>query len=195
MTTGDWDYSNPDWTLDTSVYVSPPSSFRKNPTAGLTDISVFIKTSVVSIDKVKEGRFVTQLRFFQTDNVSRFEVYFRRQDSLNQYGVEVLWQSAGGRWRVFRDDAGVRTVLREVTASSYPPSQVFWLLRVTWYNTPSELLIRVERWTGSAWEKLFDDTLDPLNKWTDIGGRVGFYVNSYMGWTQHLDDTEIWGVP
>jgi len=191
--TGDWDFSNTNWDLDTVIYVSSPSSWHKTVTLGYT--RGLIKTSVVPINKVKEGRFVTWI-YFTVSSSLEFLIYFRYQDTNSHYRIWIYEEASpsGRRWRVERIDAGVITTLREAYVP-FPENQTWNKLRVTWWNDYVGLVIRVEKWNGTAWEKLFDDTYDTANEWADVGGRVGF-----MGFSTNsvscgnIDDTEIYGI-
>ena len=186
-TTGDWDYSNTDWQLNSSVYVSPPSSFQE-----LVTTRVLIRTTVVPIGAVKEGRLLTWARIDRYDNYVHF--LFRWQDASNLYRVRVTQDgTTAGSIYIEKIVAGVPTQL-VWTPISWPT--VSWRkIRVTWWNDYVGLVIRIEYWDGEAWIKWGDEGYDSENLWKDTGGRVGFEVHAYSaGLATYLDDTEIYGL-
>ena len=184
--TGDWDYSNTDWQLNSSVYVSPPSSFQE-----LVTTRVLIKTAVVPIGAVKEGRLLSMARIDRYDNYVNF--LLRWQDASNLYRVRI---DQGGATIVSiyieKVKAGVPTELW--FGSQSWATGVWRKLRVTWWNDYVGLVIRVEYWNGESWV-IIHDAYDSENLWKDVGGRVGFDLHAYSeGLATFLDDTEIYGL-
>ena len=191
--TGDWDFSDTNWQLDTAQYISAPTSWRKKDSPNGTTRGL-IKTSVVPIASVKEGRIITYIKQTYIQGRTLWIFYFRYQDSSNYYFVKIeptggyLYCSIGKRV------AGVDTTL-QIAATSQPDSS--WRrIRVTWWNDYVGLVIRFEWWNGSAWVNLLSDAYDSNNLWSTIGGRIGFLSQTlgagmHSGW---IDDTEIYGI-
>jgi len=182
MTTADWDFSTSAWQLQTGDYVTSPSCLEMTSL-----IEVKVKTSVVPIDKVKQGQLITYFRRIG----GMWKVYFRYQDANNFYAV--WYDESVTKWKVQRVYGGVSTTLKETTVSGYP-SGGWDKIKVTWYDDPAGLVIRVEKWTGTAWEKLWSDVIDTPNYWKTVGGRVGFYAFPSAAAPWRIDDTEIWGL-
>lgn len=195
-TTGDWDFDNTNWQLSSTIYVSPPSALEKYSTVSGTDqqTTLLVKTGVVPIGNVKEGRLVTQQRPGAIYNL--INILFRRQDASNLYVVIVRASGSTTRQIIARKiKAGVSTNLAD---QSYTWGYQTWgNARVTWWNDYVGLVIRFEYWNGSTWIKLFD-AYDSENLWKDTGGRVGFLLQSrYLVGSvanPYVDDTDIYGV-
>lgn len=189
--TGDWNVSSTNWTLDSAIYVSAPSSIRN--TTALEFLTALVKTVVVPIANVKEGRIVTCGRF--RISFDRIHLIFRYQDANNYYEamIEPLYSAGYKTVHIRRVLAGVTTTLME--ASVTISLNTWYQFRVTWWNDYVGLVIRLEYWTGTAWVKLLDDAYDSLNYWKDVGGRVGLGLYTYEAnyWT-NADDTEIYGI-
>ena len=185
-TTGDWDFSNTDWQLNSSIYVSPPSSFQE-----LGTTRVLIRTTVVPIGTVKEGRLLSMARLDRYDDYVNF--LLRWQDASNLYRVR-FDQTGAGLVSVYIEKIKVG-VTTELWWKDYAWATSVWRnIRVTWWNDYVGLVIRVEYWDGENWVLMYD-AYDSENLWKDTGGRVGFYLHSYSaGLATYLDDTEIYGL-
>jgi len=200
MTTADWDFSGTNWSLDTTYYVSSPSSLAITPSSAYTSLTGFIKTSVVPNLKVREGRYITQFRVCLLTTTNHLKFYFRYQDANNYYMVDIHQVTApGANIDVVRVVGGFPTTLASVTDPNWPR----WLcwavggwdaVRITWTeDATGRLVIKVEKWEGGAWTLVMADVIDSNNYWASVGGRVGFYIDSYNNSTTNLDDGEIWG--
>ena len=184
--TGDWDYSNTEWQLSSTVYVSPPSSFQE-----LGTTNVLVKTSTVPIDKVKVGRLVS---YFRMDRYGNYvHCLLRWQDGNNNYRVR--FRQTGAELVTVYIEKIKGGVLTELWHDDYAWATVVWRkIRVTWWNDYVGLVIRVEYWDGENWV-IIHDAYDSENLWKDTGGRVGFDAHSYSaGLASYVDDTEIWGL-
>jgi len=190
--TGDWDYSDNNWTLDSTDYVSAPSSLFRTAAAGYT--SVLVKTSTVPIAQVKEGRIDTYAKMY-TDTLAVREairIVFRWQDDNNYYYVVITPNSANLYWEIDKKVAGVITTIASGNISlGYDDWQRY---RVTWWNDYVGLVIRFEYWNGSQWVKVYD-AYDSANLWKATGGRVGFYLANTLGAPNYtkIDDSNIYG--
>lgn len=186
--TGDWDYSGNNWMLDTSKYVSSPSSFRNH---GNHDLHVFVKTSVVPVTSVKEGRIETYYQQTLTGGANRayFYLHFRFQDWNNRYYMMVT--DTLDEIHVCKYKAGAYSLIDKTSISW--STGTWYHIRVTWWNDYVGLAIRVELEQSGNWVTLLD-TYDPANDWKDTGGRVGFsFVNPNIHY-HYVDDTKIYGV-
>lgn len=190
--TGDWDYDSANWTLDTDVYVSAPSSFRPTGIPSGT-IRALVKTAVVPIADVKEGRIVNHQRMVNWEFGCWYFLRYQDADNyylviINQYGPTTI------HVEVIRRKATVETTLGTKDMTDYGPN-AWRKFRVTWWNDYVGLVVRVEFWDGSAWIWILD-AYDSQNNWKDVGGRVGFRLEngSYAGYFTWIDDSEIYGL-
>lgn len=193
--TGDWDFSNTNWQLNSSVYTSAPSSLQFLSDNVFTD--VLIKTAVVPIANVKEGRVITEIRFTdEKSNEAIVRILFRYQDADNYYCVDLVGVNVNYvTVSITRRYATVETTLAGGVNQSWA-SNVFKRVRVTWWNDYVGLVIRVEYWSGSEWV-LWYDAYDANNYWKDVGGRVGIRARRgyYLGYKAiYIDDTYIYGI-
>lgn len=196
--TGDWDFDDDEWELDGSIYVSAPSSLKCLDHDYTDPLFTYVKTTVVPIATVKEGRIETQCRFALDGSNNRHYILFRFQDATNHYQVRFNAQSGeGGRIYCYRFKTGDNATL-EFKYSLGIPNNTWFKLRVTWWNDSVGLVIRVELDKGSGWELMFD-AYDSQNNWKTIGGRIGLGFcraskvgSSYQCW---FDDTYIYGFP
>ena len=185
--TGDWDFDSTNWLLDTVVYVSAPSSMRNTTTSGPL---VTVKTGVVPIANVKEGRIVLQLRASHVGYAGRFRIIFRYQDGDNYYFAR--YDDPSDTLKIYRRKTAADTEL--ATLAWYFVAATWYLIRVTWWNDYVGLVIRVEHYEAGAWViKL--EAYDATNEWKDIGGKVGFRPHGgTAGLKFNVDDTDIYGV-
>ena len=184
--TGDWDFKTTDWELNSTYYVSAPSSLHFIGDGNNTKV----KTSTVPIAYVKEGRLITQIRRSASGSL---DLAFRLQDDNNCYFVN-LAPFNSPQW-IIRRRLGENTTLKWKTVD-FLPLNTWKKVRVTWWNDYVGLVIRVEYWDGEKWVKLLDDGYDSLNYWKDVGGRVGM-GNIGLAITSsktYYDDTEIYGL-
>ena len=184
--TGDWDFKTTSWELDSTVYVSAPSSLHF--TAALNN--ALVKTATVPIAYVKEGRLVTYLR---GSAYCRFDLAFRLQDPDNCYFVQL--RTGLDYQYIFRKRLGTPIIL-QMKQIDWLPLNTWKKVRVTWWNDYVGLVIRVEYWDGENWVKLLDDGYDSENWWKDVGGRVGMGDIALSEYSQYTfyDDTEIYGL-
>jgi hypothetical protein len=147
----------------------------------------------VPIANVKEGRIIIYLLSSAEDGRA-IDIVFRYQDDNNYYYVRLSVNSAGGDQSIAKYVGGVLTTMR--TATKTLSADTWYKFRITWWNDYVGLVIRVERWTGSAWETWIPDAYDNANLWRDIGGRIGFGSFHYATSADYfwIDDTEIYGI-
>lgn len=192
MTTGDWDFNNACWKLDDGQYVSSPSSLqsvRASPDC-LDDptVQALVKTSVVPIASVKEGRIDTKFRYGQASDVNKLLIFFRLQDSNNYYRVRIR---GDGSILITRLKAGVSTTIASGTFSNV--INTWQRFRIIWWDDAVGLVIRVEMYVSPDWVKKAQG-YDTPNYWSDVGGRIGLALldngPAYRVW---VDDTIIYG--
>jgi hypothetical protein len=201
MTTGNWDFSNTNWVLDSVHYVSSPSSLREDHHVQWTTDSVLalIKIGIVPIASVKEGKMETQWR--QEAGAGQINIVFRYQDDNNYYYVQFspynYLSGYGLQAACYKVVAGIQTQLGTTVKTLYTIDSNWTNVRITWWNDAVGLVIRAEYYNGSVWTSLFD-YYDTLNLWKTIGGRVGIRVYGYYSYATHycgnIDDTYIYGV-
>jgi hypothetical protein len=186
---GDWDFKNTSWTLDSAIYVSSPSSLHFTAYTNNTKV----KVAAVPIASVKEGRIVTWVLSSAADGRA-IDIVFRYQDDDNYYYVRLSVNANGAPQLISRYKDGVSTDLKSATKTLY--ADTWYKFRITWWNSYVGLVVRVEKWSGTAWETYIDDAYDSDNLWETIGGRIGFgsfhtSINANYYW---IDDTEIYGI-
>jgi len=193
--TGDWDFSDTNWDLDSSIYVSAPSSLRFKYVGAYTDC--FIKTIVVPIANVKEGRIITQVYLTNTASITMYLlIVFRYQDADNYYFIYIRGAGVADKVDLYikRRYGGAETSLAGADDIAFP-SATWRKLRLTWWNDYVGLVIRLEYWDGSQWVQYYE-AYDANNYWKDTGGRVGFRGQCGVSvYYVQLDDTEIYGIP
>jgi len=184
--TEDWDFSTTDWSLDTSKYVSSPSSLR------ITLTTALVKTTVIPIADVKEGKIITYIRFSRSYQSAK--IIFRYQDDNNYYYVKLYVPTNGEiKFEIHRLHNGSDATLQSATQSL--ALNTWHRIRVTWWNDYVGLAIRVEYWNDDKWKKACADAYDANNYWKDVGGRVGIFGDYYsLGYYVWFDDTYIYGI-
>jgi hypothetical protein len=125
---------------------------------------------------------------------SGFGFTFRNQAALGSASITncYLWyyDAYGYYVKLYRWVNGSLTQLRSVNVSY--ARDTWHKFKTSWWSDPGlgGLVIRLERWDGSAWVKVFDDYVDSADYWKDSNtnrcGPSGYYQG---GWH---DDTEIY---
>jgi len=193
-TTGDWDFDNPGWSLDTGTYVSEPSSLK----LGYETAVVLCKYP--GTYPVNQGRIVTYSRFVDswgTLALVHVVIYFRNQreaggaDDKNTYFAQINVDSnvmqigyvQNGSWHTFSEQSFINK----------PSKGVWFKWRVTWFETPSGLEIHTELYQDGSWVKMADPVTHSDNKWSGSSvNRCG--IGSWLDSGHYIwfDDTEIW---
>jgi hypothetical protein len=200
----DWDLYASYWFLDTSTYVSAPSSLKFVNPNNLQGNGATCKYSTVL--NIPEGRIVTYVRS-AASNPIQFMLGFRIDVAPGSsgfvYGAEppngcywsngytLQYQFATGTYYLKRGS----TTVKSGTASALA-FNTWHLLRLTFWSDPggAGLVVRFERWDGSNWVKLFNDLNDPTNQIGSNYNRpgIGAYTNyAYGVW---FDDTELYKI-
>ncbi|MBA7684533.1 hypothetical protein ES703_92937 [subsurface metagenome] len=191
---GDWDFSYPDWELNTDFYTSAPSSIRIEGNDTDPRGIVALCKKAASLD-LPQGRIVTQAR---RGFRARPAFYFRNQaafgssNNANTYRL-YLYDTTFLLQRIV---AGVQTAL-DTWGGSWWTQDAWHLIRLTWwvaYNKQNvaSLAIRLEYWDGANWiiNRTYYDT---ANRWETSGiNRCGPGTHSSPGRFTYFDDTEIW---
>jgi hypothetical protein len=192
--TSDWDFGSTPWQLDTSTYVSAPSSLKILPNSnGYPILCKYSGTTNIS-----QGALVSYVKCnanWGVTNYSPFYFYFRNQTALgstpsSSYGYYVYINTYNIYINIYRDTTIISGSLSLI---SKPSNITLWTqYRLTWWTDPggAGLMIRLEYWDGSQWVKMINDCNDPQNKYaTSSINRVGISAVSNNAW---FDDTEIW---
>jgi len=199
--TASWDFDSSNYELDTSVYLSAPSSIRTKITNPYSSVIGLVKTSVLPIADVAEGRIIA---YFNANGgthagVNHLKFFFRYQDASNHYLVDIHQVSApGGNIDVIRVKDGSSTTLGTATDPNWPSYGWSWDgVRITWLGLPPDsLAITVEKYVAGAWTLVMVNggiVYDPSNYWS-TGGRVGFYTDCYLEIPNNLDNIVISGM-
>jgi len=194
----DWDFGSVPWQLDTSTYISAPSSLKLMNTGGA--LALLCKyTGTISIS---QGRIVTYAKASNDWGgayAPGFVFIFRNQTALgsgpslsSSYYLEL--DVYGPYVRIFRDGGLLgSTPGGHIPLISKPSSATQWnQYSVTWWTDPggAGLMIRLEYWDGSQWVKMINDFNDPQDRYaTSYLNRVGISQSYGTAW---FDDTEIW---
>lgn len=182
--TGDWDFVSEHWTLSNTVYHSAPTSLY----FGTTNVpsGCKIKTSVIPITSVKQGRIITWVR---TRANTGYRVLIRWQDDDNYYYAQLAVGSVD--FQIYRKKTDDNLELAVCSADEIIPDNTFTKMRITWWDDYVGLAIRIEKWDGEDWVTILEG-YDPQNNWSDIGGRIGILNKDTGRW--YFDDTDIYGV-
>jgi len=192
--TSDWDFGSVPWQLDTSTYISAPSSLKlMNTGAALALLCKYPGTTNIS-----QGQIVTYAKAsydWGNSYAPGFVFIFRNQTDLgstpslsSSYYLEL--DVYGPYVKIYRDGSQLGS---NISPISKPSSATQWnQYRVTWWTDTggAGLMIRLEYWNGSQWVKMINDYNDPKNKYaTSSLNRVGISQSYKTAW---FDDTEIW---
>jgi hypothetical protein len=192
--TSDWDFGSVPWQLDTSTYVSSPSSLKITRTGTLYPI--LCKYSGTT--NISQGQIVNYAKAgvnWGGSYAPRFYFFFRNQTALgatpsNSSGYDLYIDTYYSDIGVEKDGA---TFLPDTSILSKPSDISQWnKFRLTWWTDPggAGLMIRIEYWDGSQWVKMINDVNDPQNKYASSSlNRVGITGKNGNAW---FDDTEIW---
>jgi len=185
---GDWDFATTYYELDTTRYVSPPSSLK------CWDAGRFL-CRVPDTLQVREGRLVTYLYIQEYENGYLIFFEFRSIAPLGEGTSErymVILSTKDSPYIIRASRYGTELYSRSWTSEDYEhiPENVFHRYRVTWWVFGGVLYIRFESETDGDWYEFFTAE-DPANEYaTEEYNRVGIYWSlSAEFW---VDDTEIW---
>jgi len=196
--TTDWDHIAGRWALDTTKYVSAPSSYRSGP-------NVSDNWAVLKGVHLTEGRIVDS--FWMAGCYSDyFEMYgFRIMQATGSVSFTVnhyrgsIHKGAGpnlARIRWWRQ-GGSGTFSQYRTLDPQLPTSTWNRIRITWWVSEPGLMLSIEMLSGEEWIQIADDGTDPTNQHEDptknrvaVGGTSD--ATPYGCWH---DNTEIWGRP
>lgn len=197
-TIADWDFQRGalQRDLDTTYYISPPTSLHFKP--GAEWLYNVILCRIPATQCLPQGEVRTWLRRY-TPNTSACCATFRNQAPLGSAYLSNCYQlkvdfGAIGLWLVRAD------TWYEIDHWTYSLPENTWVrFRTFWYNgekpdgTPA-LCVDLYREEAGEWVKMEDTKYDTANWWPDSEiNRCGIwtYLNPYShSW---FDDTEIWG--
>jgi len=192
--TSDWDFGSNVWQLDTSIYISAPSSLKLSN--GAVTYALLCKYS--GTINIPQGRIVSYLKSsYNWGNTSApyIAFFFRNQTAIGSTpdwtkGYAIKIQLSSSLVYLYRDGSQLGST---ISITNKPSDATQWnQYRVTWWTDPegAGLMIRLEYWDGSEWVKMINDLNDPHNKYaTSSINRVGLTAISSPVW---VDDTEIW---
>ena len=190
----DWDFSNVNWILDTSRYVSAPSSLRLRCGSAIPGGCLALCKHPGSLC-LPQARLATSL---YSTSENRICLVFRNQapagssNWTNCYRLYIIVQGA----RLIRRLNNVDTQFDE-WANPWLTYNTWHQLRLSWwtaYNNQNvkSLAIRTEYWDGAKWV-IARTSYDPLNMWEDSAvNRCGVAASYDTAYYMYFDDTEIW---
>jgi len=192
--TSDWDFGSAPWQLDTSTYVSSPSSLKFfNASATYPILCKYPGTTNIS-----QGAIVSYIKSplnWGSGYAPIFYFFFRNQTPLGStpsisLGYFIFIRIDSSQCSIYKDTSPLQG---GISLISKPSDATQWnKYRATWWTDPggAGLMIRLEYWNGSQWVKMINDYNDPENKYTASSiNRVGFCGFNNNIW---FDDTEIW---
>lgn len=194
----DWDFQTGMYkALDTTVYVSAPSSLKCTYVAG-TPVYATLLCRHPDTLCIAQGEVRTWYR--SNDRTSPFFLVFRNQKPLGEadYNNCYFWSITGNMAYLIRRIDGVPLIVGNF-------SFAYWLVN-TWYQWRTiywnginllgvpALNVELYQKVGAEWVKLGSTLYDVANQWatskinrSGLGGDVN---NVYL---KYFDDTEIWG--
>jgi hypothetical protein len=199
----DWDFYAGYWTLDTSTYVSAPSSLKFFRNA---DIGNGVVCKYSTTLNIPEGRIVTYVRsqshtscwlllgFRINTAPGSAGFYYGSSPPTGCYwtdGYTLQYQFYNGTYALRRGSATVASGTASALAYN-----TWHQLRLTFWSDPggAGLMVRLERWDGSDWVKLFNDLNDPTNQIGSNYNRVGIGAFTPQNYAIWYDDTEIYKI-
>jgi hypothetical protein len=196
----DWNFYNANYTLDTSIYISEPSSLRIND---YTNLCLLKQASAGG--PIPEGIIESYIRFYSGVLTWWWVFLFRNQapdgqaNMNNCYGILLDYSTTGvgvpfdyARF-AYMSGGGMNTIERKpISPLIYPDT--WYLLRVKFWVYDNVLIVAFEYFNGSEWVKLCGDFSDPNNRWaTSSVNRVGLVggrtQTTYRVW---YDNTRIY---
>jgi hypothetical protein len=199
--TSDWDFSSTNYSLDTSIYISEPSSLRFNS----VNIYALLKQSVAG-GPIPEGMIETYARFRSGIASYWWPFLFRNQaaDGLcninNTYALALSFTTTGAgqpydKVRFYYVLNGTLYLIEEKSISPAIYPDTWYLLRCKFWVYDGVLMVAFEYFDGSDWVKLCGDFSDANNRWAASGiNRVGIgsawpNTSPYYTW---FDNTKIY---
>jgi len=196
----DWDFDRNYWTLDTSDYVSPPSSLKFTSYCGCI-------CKVPSTLNIIEGRLVTCLKSSVNWGTiyNTFSIFLRVNDPPGSFDTSrtlisgfgyILYAFYDYTTAVSIEGSKVRLLRSSTTKMendiiNKPENITEWVKwRVTWWTSAGVLIVRHEYFDGVDWIKVADDLVDSSPRVGENYNRCGIgigYKNPI-----NFDDTEIW---
>jgi hypothetical protein len=169
--TSDWNFSSTNYSLDTSIYISSPSSLRFN----YVSIYALLKQSVAG-GPIPEGMIETYARFRYGTGGDWYLFIFRNQAAdgsanLNNTYMLDLYFTASGAGRPYNIARfyvvvnGTSTIIEEKSISPAIYPDTWYLLRCKFWVYGGVLMVAFEYFDDSNWVKLCGDFSDPNNRW------------------------------
>ncbi|RLG36863.1 MAG: hypothetical protein DRN91_06920 [Candidatus Alkanophagales archaeon] len=191
--TDDWDFTGW-WTLNTSIYVSPPASVEFGDHAGAL-------CKVTETLDIPEGRLVFYVRHaddWHDTYTTGWNIHFRVNDDVGGFSVDGSGFAVNG-YTVHTWVHGYSVELWEggskVTGKgiiSAPHANQWGKYRVTFWISEDVLIVRKEWYDGGAeeWKKMIDDLTDVSPTFEEPNNRVG--IGNRYWYNSWFDDIEIW---
>jgi hypothetical protein len=195
----DWNFYNTNYTLDTSIYISEPSSLRINDPNNLC----LLKQASAGAP-IPEGIIESYIRY-DGGAYALWRVFlFRNQapdgqaNMNNCYSILLDYSATGSgvpfnyaRFQYVSGGTAYDIERKSISPSIYP--NTWYLLRVKFWVYDNVLMVAFEYFDGSNWVKLCGDFSDPNNRWaTSSVNRVGLKGSQTYGYNRvWYDNTRI----
>jgi len=199
--TTDWDFANTSWALDSSTYVSAPSSLK------FTNTNIALLKQSAAGQAITNGRVESYVRFYtmyiykpsylnaiiafranaSDGSASPSTTYFIVFD--NPYANPTPYAAVTD---LYLYSSGSYTLIGQKGNSPSLDTRNWNKIRVTWWVSQGVLVVRVEYYNGTSWSQLCDDFTDNSN--TGASSTVN-RVGVGPGWFQTSmwhDDTVIY---
>ena len=191
--TGDWDFANSNYYLDTTNYVSSPASLRLYENHCACKITETLD--------IPEGRIVAYIKFEEDwgDYDRPVLLSFRNNDEVGTINMDsstrlILYGynfEISNGYRVVRLYEGTAEIETKNIVSRPTSALVFNKYRITFWISDGVLIVRSEWYDESAeeWKKMADDLTDTSPAFEEPNNRVGVGAKVRNAW---FDDIEIW---
>jgi hypothetical protein len=197
----DWDFATSNWSLNTSIYVSSPSSLLIT-----SFLCIAILCKYAGTYPLDQGRIVTQIRLPAVGDIASTGSYVFRYNRaagsppvvgddhyvlLEQHNGYTTFDPTRATLRYYAGGAGYDWAIVSYLANGAPPQGAWDQRRITWWVSGGLLIVRLERYYGGAWIQAINDITDANNRFTGNPDRregPGPQCQNV-----YFDDTEIWG--
>jgi len=195
--TTDWDFCSTNWALDTSVYVSAPSSVR------FRSYNFALLKKAVAGRPITNGRIETNYRvdqgygivyaYYTGTFVFRSDAPDGSVAPIVSYVLELYGGSSGiTNAALMRCSSSSCTAVATASLSPTLANATWYKVRTTWWVSSGVLVVRLEYYNGEQWSSLCPDFTDNANaNDTNTTNRAGVGSGSAATYGWH-DDTVIY---
>jgi len=171
--TTDWDFSNVNWDLYTSFYISPPSCLRFK--------GVVILCKATNTTDILEGRFQGWFREgYLFADYGFLRLHFLNYSAIGSvtenYGYYLslpLTPNSNYPWRLYKNGSSILSGTSYLTGNF--STNTWYHLRLTWWLSNNVLIVRLEKESDGTWSKVLNDLTDSSPSYQTLK-RVGCWV-------------------